>query len=753
MFVARSTDLADQAIQRNREFSHAHPSSVPNGVRDRTGRAGDPDLADALDAERVDVWIMFLDQERFERRHIGAYRNVVLGQIGVHRTAGPRIHNGLLVQRKRYAPDHSAIELALHHARIDDASGRKGADHARGADLSEIGINLDLGEHGAMCMHGVARLGGRIGRTRAATFDLRESGAAENIGVALAAAFVVATTQPAAPRDDAGIAGAEQRRAFVVQCKLGEPSDHVGTGVVDRRAGSRGVGGAARDAGIGKVGGTGTELELLDIERKGIGRDLRQRRPGALPHVVRADLHDAAAVATQHRLGVAREHQRRKRRGADAPADEQSVTVAHRPRREGAALPAEALGRPPVAFAQSLRGKRLTGDRLDLGIVLEPKRQRIHAAGLRHLVDGAFERDRACRLAGSAHEHWRADVGPNGFVRGCDGGARVGRMGGTGSRLEEIVECARHRPGAMIDRNQLAVLVGAQAQGLPRRRPVADRTVHLLAPQHELDRLPDHAGRDDAENLRSGDQAFAAETAAEKRAADVNVVRQYSEQARKTPLRNSETLGRRVDRKVVAVPGGDDRMRLHRIVILCRGLVGLGDRPCRRRKPCLDVAAMHLCRKAGADGRRHEAFGRIEPDPRRLDLVARREQGGAFGCGFKCFRDHDGDGLIGVTDPVALQEIEPKREEIRSLIRIPGERRPVRRRDHLDDAGMGLRGRDIEKGNPPARDARHRKHHIEHAGRMAVGGILGGARHLEHAFAAGERLSHVRAMPNVGGCS
>src|ERR1700756_4574457 len=98
----------------------------------------------------------------------------------------------------------------------------------------------------------------------------------------------------------------------------------------------------------------------------------------------------------------------------------------------------------------------------------------------------------------------------------------------------------------MIDCDQLAVLVGAPAQGLPRRRPVADRTVHLLAPQHELDRLSNHAGREDAENLRSGDQAFAAEAAAEERAADVNVIRRDSEQAGKTPLRNGETLARRI---------------------------------------------------------------------------------------------------------------------------------------------------------------------------------------------------------------
>jgi len=45
----------------------------------------------------IDVGIVFFDQDRFERRHVGIHGDVRLGQIGVHRTAGPRIHDGLLV--------------------------------------------------------------------------------------------------------------------------------------------------------------------------------------------------------------------------------------------------------------------------------------------------------------------------------------------------------------------------------------------------------------------------------------------------------------------------------------------------------------------------------------------------------------------------------------------------------------------------------------------------------------------------------
>ena len=157
------------------------------------------------------------------------------------------------------------------------------------------------------------------------TLDLRKPGAGEDIRVALAAALVVATEQAAAARDHAGIAGAEQRRAIVVGREIGKPRDHVGAGVVNRHAGGRGVGRAAGDAAIRQVRRAGPELDLVDVEPKPIRRDLRQRGPGALPHVVRPDLHDAAAVAPQHRLGLGLEHERGKRRRAHAPADEQAV--------------------------------------------------------------------------------------------------------------------------------------------------------------------------------------------------------------------------------------------------------------------------------------------------------------------------------------------------------------------------------------------------------------------------------------------
>jgi hypothetical protein len=74
-------------------------------------------------------------------------------------------------------------------------------------------------------------------------------------------------------------------------------------------------------------------------------------------------------------------------------------------------------------------------------------------------------------------------------------------------------------------------------------------------------------------------------------------------------------------------------------------------------------------------------------------------------------------------------------------VRIVCELRPVRRCHDLDDAGMALGGGDIEGRHAPARDATHRQHGVKHFGRVIVGGVACGARHLQHAVAAGQRLA------------
>src|SRR6202023_586149 len=197
--------------------------------------------------------------------------------------------------------DHAAIDLAAHEVGIDDPSRRERADQAGDADLTQIRIDLDLGEHRAMRMHGVVRLRRRVRSALAAGLALREAGAADYVSVALPARFVVATEQAAVAGDDAGVSRPEQRRALVAGREIGEFSDHGCARIVDGPAGGRGVGRAAGDAGVRQVGGAGLELDLFEVKPEAIGRDLGERGPGALAHVVGANFHYACAVASHHR--------------------------------------------------------------------------------------------------------------------------------------------------------------------------------------------------------------------------------------------------------------------------------------------------------------------------------------------------------------------------------------------------------------------------------------------------------------------
>src|ERR1700722_11683413 len=132
-------------------------------------------------------------------------------------------------------------------------------------------------------------------------------------------------------------------------------------------------------------------------------------------------------------------------------------------------------------------------------------------------------------------------------MRCGDGRACIKRMRSIGGRLEEVVKSARRRLGSMIERFKRAVVVGTNPESLSRRRPMPHRTKHLLATEHQLDRFTDHAGCHDAENLRAGDHAFGAKTAAEERTADVDFARSDSEKSCDAPLRYGKTLARRID--------------------------------------------------------------------------------------------------------------------------------------------------------------------------------------------------------------
>ena len=62
---------------------------------------------------------------------------------------------------------------------------------------------------------------------------------------------------------------------------------------------------------------------------------------------------------------------------------------------------------------------------------------------------------------------------------------------------------------------------------------------------------------------------------------------------------------------------------------------------------------------------------------------------------------------------------------------------------------MSFSGRNVEKSDAAACDAAHRQNRVEHPGWMVVGRVPGGTRDFEDPVAAGERLTDVRAVPNM----
>lgn len=303
----------------------------------------------------------------------------------------------------------------------------------------------------------------------------------------------------------------------------------------------------------------------------------------------------------------------------------------------------------------------------------------------------------------------------------------------------------------MIDRGQAPLVVGPHAQPLPRRCAMPDRAVHLLTPQHELDRLANELRGHDTEDLGTSHQPLGAEAAAEERTADVDLLRRHAEQLGDASARQEQALGRHVDRQIVTVPRDYDRMRLHGVVILRRRFVSYLDPLLGRGKARLDIAALIFRGVTDADDGRHKAFAGVEADARGQRLVTRRQQRRAFGRRLKRLRDHDRDGLVGVADLIALQHFHPEHERIGLDLGIDREWRLVARGHDIDDAGMAPGGGDIERDHTAARDAGDRHHGKQHAGRMIVGGVGRLPLDLEDAVAAGQRLADVRAVPQVRG--
>ena len=165
------------------------------------------------------------------------------------------------------------------------------------------------------------------------------------------------------------------------------------------------------------------------------------------------------------------------------------------------------------------------------------------------------------------------------------------------------------------------------------------------------------------------------------------------------------------------------------------------------------AAASPCCTTAGLPtptAWRNEAHVGIQPRPRRRGLIARRQQCGTFRRGLQRRGDDHRDRLVGITHQVVLQQVEPEHERVQLRIRIQRQHRLVGRRHDLDHARMRLRRRDVQEGDPAARDAGHRQHGVEHARRVIVGRVARAAGDLQDAVTAGDRLADIGTVPLMG---
>src|SRR5215208_1264540 len=156
-----------QLVEPDRQRAHAHAGRVEDGVGDGRGGADDADLADSLDADRVELVVVLVDPAHVDRRRVGGRRDVVAGEVVVDVVAEARVEHALLVQRHRDAHRHPADQLRACRARVDDPAGREHAGHPRDPQFARYRVNAHLGELRAV---GVTReLGAlleRLGRVR-----------------------------------------------------------------------------------------------------------------------------------------------------------------------------------------------------------------------------------------------------------------------------------------------------------------------------------------------------------------------------------------------------------------------------------------------------------------------------------------------------------------------------------------------------------------------------------------------------------
>ena len=214
-----------------------------------------------------------------------------------------------------------------------------------------------------------------------------------------------------------------------------------------------------------------------------------------------------------------------------------------------------------------------------VGLVADPQLDRVEPARDRELVDRRLEREHAGALAGGAHPGRRRHVERREPVRGASVRRRVHHPRDHRGLLGELLDRRGLLDDVVADRLQAAVAGGAEPQPLDRRRAVAGQREHLLPRRRELDRAADGLRRHRRDHDMRARRALRAEAAADVRArspAPAPARARTRRRARCLPSMRPAS-SRRAVRPPSASQSAERRVRLHRVVVAARRLVGRVD--------------------------------------------------------------------------------------------------------------------------------------------------------------------------------
>src|SRR6266849_5281483 len=155
-FIGSSSDLlrqgGQQLVQGDWEIPPAHSGRVEYRISDGGPRAAYAQLTEPFDAKHIGLVVESVEYHGIYHWNIRVDRYQVPGQIAVDECAGALIDHGLFEQRHPDSESHTPNQLGTRRFGIQNAAGRKDAQHLPEADLPCIGVHTHLGKMSAIRM-------------------------------------------------------------------------------------------------------------------------------------------------------------------------------------------------------------------------------------------------------------------------------------------------------------------------------------------------------------------------------------------------------------------------------------------------------------------------------------------------------------------------------------------------------------------------------------------------------------------------